>query len=84
MPIDSIDWLLNASSRFLTGPRLLRKALLPYPTEIALEHYFRKKWLPKSNTAAELAIGKISLLRAECSYPDPGLNSPAPLASITV
>lgn len=62
-------------------------ALLLYPTEIALEHHVRKKWLAKSNTAAEVVIGKISLLRAECSYPEPGLNSPPlsrPLLSNTV
>ena len=58
-------------------------ALLRYPTEIALEHCVHKKCLPKSNTAAEVVIGKISPVRAECSYPDAGLNSPAPLESIT-
>jgi hypothetical protein len=35
------------------------RSLLLYPTEIALGHI--QKWLPKSNTAVEVAVGKISL-----------------------
>ena len=39
--------------------------LLLCPTEITLEHYVRKKWIPKSNTATEVVIGKLKVSRVD-------------------